>query len=71
MLLQSNMIKRLTASGGGDLEAKTGESLRVRRIECIPSTDDTYITISVDRVTVGYYRIKGKSGNHLSTLLTG
>lgn len=69
MLLQANMIKRLTASGGGDLEAKTGESLRVKRIECIPSTNDAYITISVDRVTVAYYRIKGKSGNHLSTLL--
>jgi len=65
------MIKRLTASGGGDLEAKTGESLKVRRIEAIPHASDTYITISVDRVTVGYYRIKGKSGNHLSTLLTG
>lgn len=68
MLLQANMIKRLTASGGGDLEAKTGESLRIKRIECIPSTNDTYITINVDRVTVGYYRIKGKSGGHLDTL---
>lgn len=71
MLLQSNMIKRLTASGGGDLEAKTGESLRIKRIECIPHASDTYITISVDRVTVGYYRVNGKSGNHLSTLLIG
>jgi len=71
MLLQANMIKRLTASGGGDLEAKTGESLIIRRIECIPSANDDYLTISVDRVTVGYYRVKGKSGNHLSTLLTG
>lgn len=69
MLLQSNMIKRITASGGGDLEAKTGESLRIKRIECIPSTNDTYLTLSTDRVTVGYYRVKGKSGNHLSTNL--
>lgn len=70
MLFQANMVKRLTASGGGDLEAKTGESLRVKRIECIPSTNDTYLTLNVDRVTVGFYRVKGKSGNHLSTLLT-
>jgi hypothetical protein len=70
MLLQSNMVKRLTASGGGELEAKTGESLRVKRIECIPSTNDGYLTISVDRVTLAYYRVKGKSGNHLSTMLT-
>jgi len=69
MLIQANMIKRITASGGGDLEAKAGESLRIRRIECIPSTNDTYLTLSVDRVTVGYYRVKTKSGNHLSTNL--
>jgi len=68
MLLQANMVKRLTAALGGDLEAKTGESLRVRRIECIPSAGDDYLTISVDRVTLAYYRIKGKSGNHLGTL---
>jgi len=67
MLLQANMVKRITASGGGDLEAKAGESLRVNRIEVIPSTNDTYLTILIDRVSVGYYRIKGKSGNHLGT----
>ncbi|GAI69050.1 unnamed protein product, partial [marine sediment metagenome] len=70
MLLQSNMIKRITASGGGDLEAKTGESLRVKRIECIPSAADDYLTVTVDRVTLAYYRVKGKAGNHLSTILT-
>jgi len=66
MLLQANMVKRITASGGGDLEAKAGESLRVTGIECIPSTNDTYITVRVDRVTTAYYRVKGLSGNHLS-----
>jgi len=70
MLLQSNMVKRITASGGGALEAKTGESLRVKRIECIASANDTYLTISVDRVTLAYYRVAGKSGNHLSTILS-
>jgi len=70
MLLQANMIKRITASGGGDLEARSGESLRIKRIECIPSTNDTYLTVCVDRVTVAFYRIKGKSGNHLSTILS-
>jgi len=67
MLLQANMVKRITASGGGDLEAKAGESLRVKRIECIPSTNDTYITVRVDRVTSAYYRVAGLSGNHLGT----
>jgi len=67
MLLQANMVKRITASGGGDLEAKAGESLRVKCIECIGSTNDTYITVRVDRVTTAYYRVKGLSGNHLGS----
>ena len=66
MLLQANMVKRITASGGGDLEAKAGESFKVKRIEVIPSSNDTYITVRVDRVTTAYYRVQGKSGNHLS-----
>ena len=64
-LKQANMIKRITASGGGDLEAKAGQSLRVKWIGVMPSTNDTYLKITVDRVTVGYWRVKGKSGNHL------
>lgn len=71
MLLQANMIKRITASGGGSLEARAGESLRVKRIEVVPSTNDGYLTISVDQVRVAYYRIKGKAGNHLGTLHGG
>jgi len=67
-LRQANMIKRITASGGGDLEARAGESLKVKRIEVVPSENDTYITVSVDRVTVAFYRVQGKAGNHLGTL---
>ncbi|GAJ13273.1 unnamed protein product, partial [marine sediment metagenome] len=70
MLKQSNMIKHLTAVSGGDLSVAAGESVLVKRIECIPSGTDTYLTLSVDRVTVGYYRVAGKSGNHLGTILT-
>lgn len=70
MLRQANSIKRITASGGGNLEANAGESFLIKRIECIPSANDTYLTLSVDRVTVGFYRVAGKSGNHLSTILT-
>lgn len=68
MLLQANMVKRIIASEGGDLEAKAGESLRIKRIECVPSSNDDYLTISIDRVTVAFYRIQGKSGSHLGTL---
>jgi hypothetical protein len=71
MLLNTNMIKQMTGSGGGTLEAKNGESLLIRRIECIPSSNDTYLTLLVDRTAVGYYRVKGKSGNHLGTNRVG
>lgn len=67
-LLRANMVKRITASAGGTLTAQAGESLRVKRIECVPSTNDTYLRVSVDQVLVAFYRLKGKAGNHLGTL---
>ncbi len=71
MLLQANKVKRITASGGGDLSAVAGRSLLVRAIYCIASASDTYLTIRVDRVTVAIYRVKGRAGNHLSPMLVG
>lgn len=69
MLRQANKVKRITASGGGDLSAAAGKSLMVKALYCIASTNDTFLTLSVDRVTVGFYRVKGRAGNHLSPLL--
>ncbi len=69
MLIQANKIKRITASGGGDLSAAAGKSLLVKLIYCIASSSDTYLTLSVDRVTVGFYRVKGRAGNQISPLL--
>ena len=71
MLLQTNKVKRITASGGGDLQAVAGRSLLVKAIYCIASSSDTYFTLRVDRVTVGIYRVKGRAGNHLSSILVG
>lgn len=69
MLLQGNKVKRITASGGGDLIAPAGRSYLLKSIYCIASTNDTYLTIRVDRVTVAFYRVKGRAGNQLSPLL--
>ncbi len=69
MLLQSNKVKRITASGGGTLAAAAGKSLLVKRIECVASTNDTYLTASIDRVTCGFYRVKGRAGNHIAPLI--
>lgn len=69
MLRQANKVKRITASGGGDLEVQSGKSILVKRFFCIASTNDDYLTISVDRVTVGFYRVKGRAGNNISPML--
>lgn len=71
MLRQSNKVKRVTASGGGDLIAPAGRSYLVKSIYCIASTNDTYLTIRVDRVTVAFYRVKGRAGNHISSMIVG
>lgn len=71
MLKQGNCIKRITASGGGDLQADAGESFLIKGIQGEPSGNDTYLTLRVDRKTVGVYRLGGRAGNHLSYLTEG
>jgi len=71
MLIQGNCVKRITASGGGNLEVPSGKSYLVKRLYAEPSSNDTFLTLRVDRKTVGAYRIGGKSGNHLSFLTEG
>jgi len=57
--------KRIVASGGGTLEAPANEAYRILDVYCNPSSNDTYVTIMVDNVTILKVRVKGKSGNHL------
>ena len=71
MLIQGNCVKRIVASGGGDLIVPAGKSYLVRSIQAEPSSNDNFLTLRVDRKTVGAYRIGGKSGNHLSFLTEG
>jgi len=71
MLIQGNCVKRIIASGGGNLEVPAGKSYLVKLLYAEPSGSDTFLTLRVDRKTVGAYRIGGKSGNHLSFLTEG
>lgn len=71
MLKQGNCVKRITASGGGDLQADAGESFLIKGIQAEPSSNDTYLTLRVDRKTVGVYRMGGRAGNHLSYYTEG
>lgn len=68
MLKQGNCVKHLTDEYGGSLQAKAGESLLVKGIQCIPSTLDDYISISIDRVTTAFWRVQDRSGNHIGSI---
>ncbi len=68
MLKQGNCVKRITAVSTGSLEAKSGESFLIRCLYAVPDTGNTYLTLKVDRKTVGVYRIAGKAGNHLDVM---
>ncbi|MBA7553886.1 hypothetical protein ES705_46490 [subsurface metagenome] len=63
-LREPYMVKRLTDALGGQLVADPGQSLLIKDIYCVPKTGDTFLTLRVDKVLVGYYRVQGKSGNH-------
>jgi len=65
MLRMSNCVKEIAGLSTGDLEAKSGESILVRKIYAPFPTADSYLTLRVDRKTVGFYRVQGKSGRHL------
>ena len=60
------MVKRLTDALGGELVADPGQSLLIKDIYCEPSALDTFLAIRVDKVLCAYYRVEGKSGNHLA-----
>lgn len=65
MLLQANCVKEIAGLSTGSLEAATGRSILIKRIYCPFPTQDSYITLRVNRKTVGFYRVQGKSGRHM------
>lgn len=65
MLKQVNCIKSALVSAGLTLQADVGESFLVKAIYAGRVTNDEYLTVKIDNYTVGYWRLKGKRGNHL------
>jgi len=65
MLRQGNCFKEIAGLSTGTLTADVGESFLVRQIYAPFPTQDSYLTLRVDRKTVGFYRVQGKSGRHL------
>lgn len=54
-----------------DLTADIGESFLIKKITVFAPSNDGYLILRVDRKTVGVYRTKGHSGNHLGHPQTG
>lgn len=71
MLRQGNCVKRFTALSTDRLEANAGESFLIRGLYVAPESDNDFLSLKVDRKTVGVYRIYGKSGNHLDRINIG
>lgn len=71
MLKYSNATFEIAGLTTYDLVADIGESFLIRKITVFAPSDDGYLVLRVDRKTVGVYRTKGKSGNHLGHPQTG
>lgn len=69
MLRQAQCVKLFESKAAGSIEAHAGESILVRRVETYQFTGDANMILKVDRVTSGMYRVRGKSGNHIATLI--
>ena len=63
-LKQPFMLKTVVGNTDLELEADTGEAFKVKDI-FIYNPASNYITIRIDKVTVGYFRVGGVLGSHL------
>lgn len=65
MLIQAGCIKEIAGLSTGQIEVPAGRSVLIKRFYAPFPTQDSYVTFHVDRKTVGFYRVQGKSGRHL------
>jgi len=64
-LRHASMFKTVFGDNDLELEAKAGESLRVKDIWIMDPAAD-YVSVIVDRTTIGYFRVGGVLGSHLN-----
>ncbi|MBA7524615.1 hypothetical protein ES705_16756 [subsurface metagenome] len=65
MLISKTNFKTVIGNTDLELEAKTGQGLLIKNIMIFDATLD-YITVSISKTTVGYFRVGGGLGSHLS-----
>lgn len=63
-LIEAGRCQTSIASGGATFTPPDNESWRVRRLICVPSTNDTLLTLSIAGKCIGVLRVKGGAGNH-------
>ena len=71
MLKYSNACFEIAGLSTYNLTADIGESFLIRKVTVFAPSTAGYLVLRVDRKTVGVYRTKGKSGNHLGHPQTG
>ncbi len=64
-LLQKQMFKTVMGNTALSLEANPGESFLIKNIWIIDPAA-SYVTVQIDRTTVGYFRCGGVLGSHLN-----
>ena len=61
----ANMLHNVDGNTQATLQAKTGESIMVKSVKIFnPATN--YATLSIEKTTVGFFRVGGVLGNHLN-----
>ncbi|MQY80508.1 MAG: hypothetical protein GH151_15205 [Bacteroidetes bacterium] len=65
MIISKRNFKTVYANTDLELEAKTGQGLVIKNI-LIHNPNTNYITVSISKTTVGYFRVGGSLGSHLS-----
>ncbi|MQY78064.1 MAG: hypothetical protein GH151_02545, partial [Bacteroidetes bacterium] len=65
MLISKRNFKTVIGNTDLELEAKTGQGLLIKNIMIFDPTLN-YITVSISKTTVGYFRVGGGLGSHLS-----
>ncbi|MBA7642989.1 hypothetical protein ES703_50699 [subsurface metagenome] len=65
MLISKRNFKTQLGNTDLELEAKTGQGLIIKNIQ-IFNPASSYITVSISKTTVGYFRVGGLLGSHLS-----
>ncbi len=65
MIISKRNFKTVYGNNDLELEAKTGQGLVIKNILIFDPTSN-YITVSISKTTVGYFRVGGVLGSHLS-----